>query len=278
MHSRTIAVVAAAAALLAGPAWAQGAGVAPGDECAHIFAETGVPVVDADIGGAAAEPSHTLVCRRGYALYHNNTTHIPDWVAEDVTDDEIVGNAARKDNFRADPETPPPAGASLEDYRGSGFDRGHQAPAADFKKTQSLMDDSFFLSNMAPQVGSCFNRGVWAGLEADVRGWAETRRRLVVFTGPVYPDPLVTVGDVVAKKAGVDLAVPEAFYKVVYDPASRRSVAYLLPNEKLCGHDPGEFTTSIRHIRELTGIDFFPALDARSKRILERATGNHWGW
>ena len=259
---------------------AHGQAVQPGEACAHIFAETGVPEIDADVGAAPAGPAltRTFVCREGYSLLHNDLTHIPDWVAEDVTADEIVGKAQRKNNFMPDPETPPPAGATLQNYSGSGFDRGHQAPAADFKSDQELMDQSFFLSNMAPQIGQCFNRGIWADLEDEVRNWAKTRERLIVFTGPIYPDPVATIGDLVKKKPGDDVAVPKSFFKIIYHPATMHSVAFLLPNKRLCSQDPNGFVTSIKNIRELTGIDFFTALSRRQKTVIERNKGNNWGW
>lgn len=251
----------------------------PGPECSHIFGETGVPELDGDTADATAgSAGHTFICREGYGLFHNNTTKIPDWVAEDVTVDEITGNAERADNFEEDPLVPPPTGASLKDYKSSGFDRGHQAPAADFKSDQTLMDESFFLSNMAPQVGQCFNRGIWAKLEDDVREWARSRKRLIVFTGPIYPDPIQTIGDKVPAKVGVQVGVPEAFYKIVYHPKSGHAVAFLMPNERLCSREPSEFVVSIDEIEELTGIDFFNALTHRKQNSLEKDRGNVWGW
>jgi endonuclease G, mitochondrial len=251
------------------------AGFVPHQNCERIFAETGVPEV---VGDTAQGGEYIDVCRRGYAAYLNTATRSPDWVAEEVTARGIKGRASRKDNFTEDRDAPPPASASLKDYAGSGFDRGHQAPAADFKNSQRLMDESFFMTNMAPQVGVCFNRGVWAQLEADVRDLAKTRKRLIVFTGPVYEGPIRTVGDLKKKKRGVDLAVPNAYYKVVYHPRTRRAMAFLMPNRKLCGQDPSEFLTSIQHVEELTGVDFFPALSRRDRNILERNQGNLWGW
>jgi endonuclease G len=247
-----------------------------GANCEHIFVETGVPVMEGD---TAQEGTYIPLCRKGYAAYLNTATQNPDWVAEEITARGIKGPAQRKDNFTEDKgDAAPPASASLENYRGSGFDRGHQAPAADFKKSQKLMDESFFLTNMAPQVGACFNRGVWAQLEGDVRDLAKTRKRLIVFTGPVYEDPVKTIGDLRTKKRGVTLAVPEAFYKIVYHPATGRSVAFLMPNKKLCKRDPSDFITDIRHIEELTGVDFFPSLSRRNRNMLERNAGNLWGW
>jgi len=248
----------------------------PGQECEHIFADTGVPVMEGD---TAQEGEHIPLCRRGYAAYLNTTTKNPDWVAEEVTARGIEGRAKRKDNFMEDEgDAAPPASARLGDYKKSGFDRGHQAPAADFKRSQTLMDESFFMTNMAPQIGPYFNRGVWAQLEGDVRDLTRTRKRMIVFTGPVYEGDIKTIGDLNKKKPDDSVAVPDAFYKIVYHPATHRSVAFLIPNEKLCSRDPWDFITSIHHIEELTGVDFFPALSRRDRNLLEKNKGNLWGW
>lgn len=247
----------------------------PGHKCTRIFADTGMPEMEGD---TAQDGTHVPLCRGGYAAYLNTTTQNPDWVAEEVTASGIKGRAERKDNFTEDKDAPPPASASLKDYKGSGFDRGHQAPAVDFKSSQKLMDESFLMTNMAPQVGACFNRGVWAQLEADVRDLAKTRKSLIVFTGPVYQGPARTVGELKKKKRGVTLTVPNAFYKIVYHPRTRRAMAFLMPNKKLCARDPSEFLTSVQRIEELTGVNFFPALSRRDRNILERNQGNLWGW
>lgn len=243
--------------------------------CKHIFTKTGVPVMQGD---TAQDGEHVLLCRKGYAACLNTGTKNPDWVAQVVTARGIRGNAVRRNNFTADDEAPPPESATLKDYRRSGFDRGHQAPAADFKRTQKLMDESFFMTNMAPQIGPCFNRGVWRLLERDVRNLAKTRKRLIVFTGPVYDSPVKTIGDFRKEKHGVDLAVPDSFYKIVYHPATHRAVAFLIPNKTLCSRAPSEFITNIHHIEELSGVDFFPDFSHRDRNILKKSEGNLWGW
>ena len=75
-----------------------------------------------------------------------------------------------------DESTPEQFRALLKDYRGSGFDRGHQAPAADFKHSQAAMDETFLLSNISPQVGKGMNRDYWARIETWVRTLAQDER------------------------------------------------------------------------------------------------------
>ncbi len=247
--------------------------------CESMFADTGMPSYRGDFD----EDHHSLRCRLGYVLSHNNETRIPDWVLQELPDGQISGAAKRKDNFKADDSLPPETRAEKSDYKGSGFDQGHQAPAADFKSSQEMTDESFLLSNMAPQVGLSFNRGIWAHLEEQVRDWLDTRSRLIVITGPVYDAPDLNVPKVPAiPKPGAGqaeperVAVPAAFYKIVYDPEIGRAIAFLMPNKKLPKRKPAEFLASIADIEERTGLDFFTTLTKRRQRTLESNVSPMW--
>ncbi len=262
---------------LAGPA----AAADPADitPCKRMYADIGMPSYRGDFDA----DQHSLRCRLGYLLSHNNETRIPDWVLEEVPVTQLSGAAIRKDNFKPDTSLPPENRAERSDYKGSGFDQGHQAPAADFKSSQEMTDESFFLSNMAPQVGLSFNRGIWAHLEEQVREWVTTRHRLIVITGPVYDAPDIYKPKVRAiPKPGASgketerVAVPAAFYKIVYDPEHGRAIAFLLPNKNLPNRKPGEFRTSVADIEERTGIDFFTALSKRRQRTLESNISPMW--
>lgn len=97
-----------------------------------------------------------------------------------LTGDRVNGTIGRTDNFRPDPlvET---GSASLADYKGSGYDRGHLAPAGDMKWSQKVMSESFFMSNMSPQTPG-FNRGIWRSLESLVRTWAAENEDIYVVS------------------------------------------------------------------------------------------------
>ena len=95
----------------------------------------------------------------------------PAWVIYRLTKQQALTKAAKRDdNFKEDPSVPT-GSATLADYRRSGYDRGHLAPAADMAYSRQTMEDSFFMSNMSPQRPA-FNRGIWKDLEAQVRDFA----------------------------------------------------------------------------------------------------------
>ena len=131
------------------------------------------------------------------------------------------------------------------------------------------MKQSFLLSNMAPQVGLGMNRGIWARLEAAVRSWAKERGRVVVVSGPIFGKDPKSIGD------GKD-GVPDAFFKIVFDPARRRLIAFLMPNQNLTGRQIPEFIVALKDIEDRTGLDFLSALAARDKRQLETVKPPMW--
>src|ERR1039457_6622523 len=101
--------------------------------------------------------------RQGYVLEHSSVDKIPLWVCESVAADQLGGHLARSNRFKADPDLKGPR-AYPKDYVGSGYDRGHQAPAGNQTVDPDLKDQSFYMSNMAPQRPS-LNRGIWKRLE-----------------------------------------------------------------------------------------------------------------
>ena len=118
-----------------------------------------------------------------YTLSYSEDHEQAEWVFYQLTPALVNGTTPRIDDFRPDPLVST-GSAQLSDYRGSGYDRGHLCPAADMKLNHTAMSETFFMSNMSPQVAG-FNRGVWKKLEGLVRNWAITEGRLYVVTGGV---------------------------------------------------------------------------------------------
>ena len=185
-----------------------------------------------------------------YSLSYSEEHEQAEWVYYKLNPNLLRGNTERSNNFRFDFSIST-GSASLNDYKGSGYDRGHLAPAGDMKDSYTSMSDSFFMSNMSPQVPS-FNRGGWKRLEALVRSWAE-KDELYIITAGILKESLLKIG-----KNGV--SVPEYFYKVIYVPTSSKMIGFLMPNTKI-NLDLSFYAKTVDEIEKLTGIDFFYNID-----------------
>jgi endonuclease G len=216
-----------------------------------------------------------VLYRKGYVLGYNPDKKIADWVSYHFTDAYCVKNVGRTEDFRADPDLLPGQRAELEDYKGSGYDRGHLAPAADMARDAQTMSESFLLSNMAPQVGVGFNRGIWKKLEERVRGWVRQRKNIYVFTGPIFSDSnhYNTIGP-------NHVAVPTHFYKILVSCTEAGenidAIAFILPNQKNPDDKLPEFITSIDEIEKQTGLDFMHELDDDAEVKLEAKKAEMW--
>ena len=151
---------------------------------------------------------------------------------------------ARKDNFKPDPLLPIETDL-LEDYKGSGTDRGHMMPAADnLCQTPQVQDESFYFSNMAAQYHS-LNAGDWKSLEVLTRSIALEKDSVRVWCGNLG----------VAKRIG-KVAVPKQCWKVIYIVKSKEYQAYIFSNttDKPSGLRSHEVT--VDDITKLTGFKF----------------------
>lgn len=230
----------------------------PIEDCAE-HAKYGVPSKDP-----------VLLCREAYLLSHDANYKVPTWVAYHLTSGHLKGATKRSNKFVADPDLPKGQRAELKDYAKSGYDRGHMMPAADAKWKAKAMKQSFYLSNMAPQVGEKFNRGIWEELENTIRGWTKKRKELYVYVGPIFlTDNIRTIGP-------NEVAVPTHFYKIVYDPGADEAIGFLMPNTDLRRGTIPTYITSIRSIEQVAGLDFLSALDKGTQDRLEISSPEMW--
>lgn len=256
----------------------------------HALCAFGMPERDA---GWDHGPT-VIVDRPGYVLEHSSVDKIALWVCERVKSAHLGGDADRdRSRFKPDPRLSPGERAELADYRRSGFDRGHQAPAADFKHDQDRMHDSFFLSNMSPQVGRGFNRGIWRVLEERAREAVRNRGDVFVITGcmfydPTEEDPATADGFVEYDVIGSNhVSVPTHFYKILIskdDAGQWQAIGFVLKNRAYASPDGGKydfetFIEPIDWIEDRTGINFMPLLDEDDPDLeerLERKSSGLW--
>ena len=209
--------------------------------------------------------------REGYVTAQDVRLKIPLWVQYELSRDDLDGPADREGkDFSADTSIPGGARAERSDYRNSGYDQGHMAPAADMVRSWSAMDESFLLSNAAPQVGVGFNRRIWLSLERAVRGWVEQRGDLTIITGPVFEVAGDSVRyDVIGES---HVAVPTHFYKIVVDAndsENSQALAFVMPNRNLGDDEINGYLSSIDQIESLTGLDFLSGLPVDVQNLIE---------
>ncbi|KAJ8608304.1 hypothetical protein MRB53_039726 [Persea americana] len=207
-------------------------------------------------------------------------TRNPFWVAEHITPLSLAsGMADRKHSvFVEDVTVPEPFRAKLKDYFRSGYDRGHQVPAADAKWSQAAMDATFALTNMCPQVGDGFNRDYWAHFEDFCRRLTHTYPSVRIVTGPLYLPKRDSDGkwrvsyEVIGSPPNV--AVPTHFYKVIYGEDGRPGGnvalgAFVLPNAVIDNAKPlREFEVPLEIVERAAGLEFASKLPTERRRRL----------
>ena len=224
-----------------------------------------------------------LVIRQGYVLEHSDVDKIPLWVCESVAVDQLTGHLARRNHFRADPDL---TGSKSypSDYTGSGYDRGHQAPAGNQTKDPLLKDETFYMSNIAPQRPS-LNRGIWKILEDKTRAWVIRYGHAYEWTGPIRCDPsrYAPSGDRPScerRTIGTsEVAIPLFFYKIVLveEQSAWKAIAFVIPNQDFKRpYRLESYIRSIDWIEQQTGIKFMPNVAARRRRALTSAQTPMW--
>lgn len=206
--------------------------------------------------------SYFLLEGKKTTLSYDGRTKTAHWVYEELTRDSVTGTSDRSHfNFSVDPDIPKIIQPDLSDYRNSGFDRGHLAPAADFKSDPEAMRESFYLSNISPQLPE-FNRRYWKQFEKYTRDLTYNYEVVRVVTGPLYlphdgeNGKRYVTYEVIGKN---DVAVPTHFFKVISAKKGneKKQWAYILPNKEI---DPNtkleSFETSIQAIEKKAGIIF----------------------
>lgn len=212
----------------------------------------------------AGEPSNAdqTLCYDGFMIGYDHQNKVADWVMYTVTPDSVAENHGREASFREDSQLPDRYRSTLNDYRGSGYDRGHLAGRATIDSTRQIMEDSFILSNIAPQLPG-FNRRGWNELEQYFRQCVfDTSNGVIMITGPVYSGEPRFIGD------GVRIA--DAFYKVAMERSSPyRMMAYLVPHEPFNGEEIHLFRTTVDDVEAQTGLDFFSKVPSTLQRQVE---------
>ncbi|XP_062577938.1 nuclease EXOG, mitochondrial-like [Saccostrea cucullata] len=204
-----------------------------------------------------------------HVLSYDQSKKIPIWVAECITKEHAQGNANRKySKFMPDSQILSLFSADNQDYLGSGWSRGHMAPAGNNKHDQRAMDDTFYLSNIVPQDMDN-NSGFWNRFEMYCRHLTKRFDSVQIFSGPLV---LPTETDEKGQKLVVypvigknEVAVPTHLYKIILVETNGTPSAigcFIVPNQPIENkYSLTEFQVSLEEIQRRIGVEFFPKLD-----------------
>lgn len=198
-------------------------------------------------------PSHTgeVIHHQYYSLSYKEKHEQAEWVAYMVDRNTLnMPNVQRASDFVVDP-TVSSGSAHHRDYSNSGYTRGHLAPAGDMAFDDLAMKESFYMSNVSPQLKQ-LNNGIWKELEENIRDWTYKAETLYIITGPIFNNPIKTIG----KDSKV--TVPSSFYKVIldYNEPDRKAIGFIIPHE-LSERRLEEYMVTVDEVEKMTGLDFF---------------------
>lgn len=210
-----------------------------------------------------------LIDYKGFVVKYDPTHRIPAFVIHRVTPHQLSDSsgikAKRSNRFWVDQNRLGSKSATSADYRKSGFDRGHHAPAGDFVYSQQLKDESFVYTNISPQKPG-LNRGPLAKIERQIREKVEACKcNAYVVTGTHFEvGPENTIGD-------NQVGVPSHIYKLAYFPDNGKMYAFLLDNRlKEYLGDLFHHQQTVDVIEALTQQDFFDQLHDDLEDQLEK--------
>jgi endonuclease G len=206
-------------------------------------------------------PGETVNVHHGYRFSFDQRSHLVRWVAYSLTPDKVRAKIATRSNkFTADRQVA--GSAEPSDYEGSGYDRGHLAPAEDMRWSKESEDDSFYMTNMTPQKPK-FNRGLWKKLETRVRKWAGDFDETYIVSGPVLDGKCL-------EKIARDICVPERFFKVILarSGATLMSIGFLMP-QNYQDTNIADYATSVAQVERVTHLDFFAKLPKSTQQNVE---------
>lgn len=184
-----------------------------------------------------------------FKIHYDSSIRLARYVEYKLSKSDLRPTSVqRRDRFIADPKLVEEALSHVvpDEYKKTGYDKGHLAPSGDFVRTQEQNDLTFVMSNMVPQLPR-LNRDSWRLLELKVRGWACGEERIKVYTGPIIGKS--------KKNLPSGLVVPEKFFKIVIDETPpHKSIAFVFDQTDSKAL-PGDRIVAINEIESIIGIE-----------------------
>ena len=190
-----------------------------------------------------------IVYYTGMVMSFNKDLHIPNWCAWELRGEETIATAPKGERYVFDSNVD--GCAYSDDYKYSGYDRGHMVPQADMRWDEEALRCVSLMTNICPQKHE-LNNGAWRTLEEKCRKWANIDGSIEIICGPIISDIEEYIGT-------TKVAVPKSYFKVIIsmEVSSPRGIGFIMPNEYVNG-GMQVCAVSIDSVENVTGYDFFP--------------------
>jgi len=228
--------------------------------------------------------------QRNYTILYDPSMYTSYWVAYPLCADHM--GSGRTESWGYDPliaqsqQTSVASGygvsISTTNYSSNLYARGHQLPNADRNGVDAMMAQTYYSTNMTPQIQNGFNGGIWVNLETAVRGYVPSGDTLYVVTGAAFYKETAkteTVKYITNKNDSKSLPIPNYYYKVVLKVkrsgntvSSASAIGFWLPHDDLKGKNYEDYTQSVDQIEQWTGFDFFANLPTTLQQSAEANT------
>lgn len=225
----------------------------------------------------------TLLDKNYFFINYNCDWKVAYWVAYYLTAEDLEGTATGNKSFVVDWDLPPYARSKNGDYTNSGYQRGHLAPAAAFKRSIEARNSTFIYSNASPQHRK-FNNGIWKKLERQVRDMVTEKGRAWIVTGNMFMNadsmfmcPRDWIGQAEQKR----VAIPTHLFKAILaedEEGEFKTYGFIVPHQREPNPDPtNEYRVSIDRLEQITGYDFFLLLPDDIEEDIENDRPE-WRW
>lgn len=200
------------------------------------------------------------------------------WVAftfSTATPDNEVG---RKGDFKDDPMIPAQYQTHDSDYKGSNYSRGHLCASSDRQYSVEANKQTFYFSNMSPQIQNGFNGDIWNALEIQIQKWGNisaSSDTLYVAKGGTIQD------NQIIEYIGNHVPVPKYYFMAVLSlkGGNYHAVGFWLEHKAHSNNNYKQYALSIDELEQKTGIDFFANLPDHIENTVEADyRESDWSW